>query len=112
MTKRSFLILFLSVLGACAGTQQIALSPAGARVELVKADPGPGFQFIADVVGSAKGDVDVATISARNDLRNKAAEMGATLVVLDSMSTQNAMDYTGRNQVVVTGRAYRRAAAE
>jgi hypothetical protein len=48
-----------------------------------------------------------ATENARNAVRNKALALGATIVTIDTSSAANANDWTGRNQVVVTGRAFR-----
>jgi hypothetical protein len=65
------------------------------------------FEYVGDVTGSAKGAMEEATQSARNDLRNHAARLGATVVKLDTNTAGNALDWTGRNQVVLSGRAFR-----
>jgi hypothetical protein len=65
-------------------------------------------QYLGEVQRTAKSkNVAESNANARNDLRNKAAAMGATVVVLDTNTAANAMDWTGRTQVVLGGRAFR-----
>jgi hypothetical protein len=96
-------------LSACAGAEQIPLRPEAARIEIVKGEPDrKAFQYLGEVQGEAKAsDVGEANTNARNDIRNKAAALGATVVVLDTNTAANAMDWSGRNKVVLTGRAFR-----
>lgn len=60
-----------------------------------------------DVSGSAKGS-DLAEVQqfARNDIKNNTAALGGNLVKLDTNAAGNAMDWTGRNQVALSGRAF------
>jgi hypothetical protein len=82
--------------------------PGADRIELVTREPDRDqFEFLGDVEGTAKGDLSEATQNARNDIRNRAARLGATLVTIDTNTNGNAMDWTGRNQVVLNGRAFR-----
>jgi hypothetical protein len=96
------------MLAACAPSERIPLVPAARSVEIITGEPDRSqFEFIGDVEGSAKGALAEATQNARNDLRNHAAVLGATVVKLDTNTAANAMDWTGRNQVVLNGRAFR-----
>jgi hypothetical protein len=51
-------------------------------------------------------DTDATTIAAKNDLRNKAAALGATIVTLDE-NVGEAVPLTSKVTVKVTGRAYK-----
>jgi hypothetical protein len=95
-------------LSACAGSEEIPLSPSATRIEIITSEPDRGqYEYAGDVTGSAKGSLEEATQNARNDLRNRAARLRATVVKLDTSTAANAMDWTGRNQVVLMGRAFR-----
>src|SRR5258708_13149719 len=63
----------------------IALLPAAENVEFALEAPSPNaYQLIGPVTGAAAAnDPDTAQAAARNDLRNKAAAMGASLVTID-----------------------------
>jgi Domain of unknown function (DUF4156) len=72
----------------------------------MKSDPSTGCQELGDVSGRAKasgGALDPADVleNSKNDLRNKAAEMGANDVRWET---------GGSKGEVVTGTAYRCAA--
>lgn len=94
----------------CAGTQEVALKPEAARIEIIKGELDRNeFEYLGDVSGTSKSkDIEAGNEHARNDLRNKAAAMGAEVVILDTNTAANAMDWTGRTQIVLTGRAFRR----
>jgi hypothetical protein len=71
--------------------------------------PRDQYELRGDVTGTAKsGDIAEATRNARNDLRNNAGAMGASVVTIDTNAVANAQDWTGRNQVALTGRAFRK----
>jgi hypothetical protein len=108
MRKLSTLFALWASLNACAGSDLIALTPEASRIEVITAEPDrAAYDFVGEVHGSAKGGLEEANENARNDIRNRAARLGATLVKLDTTTAANAMDWTGRNQVVLTGRAFR-----
>jgi hypothetical protein len=94
---------------ASAPSQTIPLAPDAAQVEIVtEAIDREKYEFVGDVQGEAKAsDIGEANKNARNDMRNKAAALGATVVILDTNTAANAMDWTGRNKVVLAGRAFR-----
>lgn len=105
------LLLIPAVLGACAGSldKRVALHPQAAGVELTTGH-AEGCQSLGDVVGSAsvEGDQDQATLDARNDLRNKAAALGATRVELQtSGGGKRPGMWRARYEVSLSGVAYR-----
>lgn len=104
----------LSILGmlflfGCAGTTVVELSSKARKVQLTKAEPDQSrCKFLGDVAGEAKAkDIADGQKYARNDIRNKTAAMGGNFATLDTNTAANAMDYTGRNKIVLNGRAYR-----
>jgi hypothetical protein len=77
-----------------------ALTPAGAQVHLGKAEPS-GCQELGRVHGSGGGGQyttsDDKMNSAENDIRNKAAAMGANYVAMDALGGDiTSMTYSGR----------------
>ena len=102
-------LVLISVLAACAGAEEIPVAPTAANVEIVTTEPDRSqYDLVGEVQGEAKAsDVGEATQNARNDLKNKAAALGGAMVVLDTNTAANAMDWTGRNKVVLSGRAFR-----
>lgn len=90
---------------ACACTT--GLTAEGNRVQLVTSDArvvdpigGGPCEFLGDVEGDDFWDLPHEPASAKRALRNKAAELGANLVVMDSLSTTNSGSSA-------TGRAFR-----
>lgn len=103
--------LVLCAFCACAGSldKRVVLRPEAARVELVTGQP-EGCQSLGDVVGSAsiEGDKDQATLEARNDVRNKAAALGATHVALQTSSGESKPGmWAARHEMTLSGVAYR-----
>lgn len=106
---KTLLILFLGcLLRGCASSELVDLNPAGQRVQIVKAEPdSEKCKFIGDVYGQAKSkDVAEGQLNARNDLKNRAAALGANLVTIDTNAAANAMVWSGRNQFALNGRAF------
>jgi hypothetical protein len=101
----------LAVLCTCAGSldKRVVLRPEAARVELV-AGGIEGCQSLGDVIGSAsvEGDEQQATLEARNDVRNRAASLGATHVALQTNSGERKGGmWQARYQITLAGVAYR-----
>ena len=101
----------VSALCGCAGSMdnRVTLHPEAARVELV-AGGVEGCQTLGDVIGSAsvEGDEQQATLEARNDVRNKAASLGATHVALQTNSGEKKPGmWRPRYQITLAGVAYR-----
>jgi hypothetical protein len=86
----------------------VALVPAGESVEIAVEQPGvDGYVLVGTVTGiAASNDLDTATEAARNDLRNKAAALGATLVTVDE-DTGEALLLENKTKVKLVGRAYK-----
>ncbi|MFT6138713.1 MAG: hypothetical protein ACJAUJ_001808 [Salibacteraceae bacterium] len=108
--KKLLLISFALSVSGCAATQVIPLiNSEASKIELVKHEPSrEKCEFLGDVQGTAKAsDIGVATMNSRNDMRNSAYNMGANFVTMDTTTAANAMDWTGRNQVAITGRAFK-----
>lgn len=85
------------------------ISPGARRVQIVTGNPNPdAFEFVGEVSGIGKAfDLAEAMEEARGELRSHAAELGATVVTIDTNTAGNARDWSGRSQVVLNGRAFR-----
>ena len=107
---RRWVPLVFPWLFACAGQlpEKVELEPQAENVEFAFETPSPtGYKFIGQVTGVAvSGDLETAQISARNDLRNKAAAMGAVLVTIDE-DTGKAVLLANATKVKLVGRAYK-----
>jgi hypothetical protein len=86
----------------------VDLSPQGTSVEIVVEPPSvDSHTLVANVRGEATGsDLDAATAFAKNDLRNKAAAIGATLVTIDDTSAE-PVPLQNMTTVKLVGRAYK-----
>jgi hypothetical protein len=88
--------------------ERVALGPEGEAVEFAMETPSKdAYEVVGTVKATAAGKtIGDATDAARNDLRNKAAAIGATLVIEDKTDTsQDVM--RERRIVTITGRAFR-----
>jgi len=74
---------------ACGGG---ALTAAGARVQLMKADPPPSCAEVGSVSAHAIGPNNLER--TKNTLRNDAADEGATYVRLDTATSEGEMTGT------------------
>lgn len=104
----SVIVMGLAV-GAC-GTA--ALSPEGARVAVTRNPPAADCKSVGYLVGEGGGSFGGAMIRnddlieyAMNDLRNKAAKLGATYVQSDPPQLGSEKGTT--STVTITGTAYR-----
>jgi hypothetical protein len=80
-------LIAVVVLSAGVGCAPVALTPGGARVKLMKADPPAGCEDIGSVTGQGFGGDDE---DAKIAMRNAAANRGATYVRLDSVKTSKS----------------------
>jgi hypothetical protein len=107
---KRFRPLALVLLAACAAglPDHIELTPQAENVEFAYEPPGAdGYQEVGKVTGIAQGtDTDATTEAAKNDLRNKAAALGATVVTIDQ-NVGEAVPLTNTLKVKLTGRAYK-----
>jgi hypothetical protein len=107
---RRWLLLVIPGLFACAGQlpEKVELDPQAENVEFAFETPSPtGYKFVGEVTGVAiSDDLEAAQTSARNDLRNKAAALGAVLVHIDE-DTGQAVLLAHKMKVKLVGRAYK-----
>jgi hypothetical protein len=97
-----------------AGCSAISTTPEGKSVELVTQNPPGNCKPLGDVVGSQgnwfTGDYTSnknLLVGARNDLRNKAAEMGGNYVWVQDSNNTNAWGSLGTTNTTVLGVVYR-----
>ena len=94
--KLSFaFLLTATLLGGCAAT---ALNPQAARVMVTKTQAPAGCVYVGSVVGEQGGSFAGRYTSnahlaegAFNDMKNKAAELGANYVVLEDTHAGNTV---------------------
>jgi len=96
-----------------AGCSAISTTREGKSVELVTEKPPGNCKPLGDVVGSQgnwfTGDYTSnknLLIGARNDLRNKAAEIGGNYVWVQDSSNTNAWRSKGTSNTTVLGVVY------
>lgn len=96
-----------------AGCSAISTTPEGKSVELVTEKPPGNCKPLGDVVGSQgnwfTGDYTSnknLLVGARNDLRNKAAEMGGNYVWVQDSNNTNAWGSLGTTNTTVLGVVY------
>jgi hypothetical protein len=105
------LVIPLFVFGCAeALPEKIDLAPEADKVEFAQETPSSNaWKMIGKVKGiAAAKDPDQATQAARNDIRNKAAALGATLLKIDE-DVGEGMQLEGKTKVTITGRAYKPA---
>jgi hypothetical protein len=97
---------------ACAGQipQHVELQPQAENVEFAYEPPSSeSYKEVGHVQGQALGkDPELALEQAKNDLRNKAAALGAALVTIDE-NVGALVPLTDETKVTLTGRAYKPA---
>ena len=88
--------------------EHVELQHAAEDVDFAMEAPSAStFMLIGEVTGvAAANDVDAAQDAARNDLRNKAAALGASLVTIDE-SVGEMMPFQDKTKVKLIGRAYK-----
>ena len=84
------------------------LSPQAETVEVAIDTPSENaYSLLGNVTAEAAGVTsDEAETSARNDLRNQAAAMGASLLVIDE-DNDAMIPYANRQKVTITARAFK-----
>ena len=103
--RLSLLVLSLTILAGCA--HQFALTTGGTNVKLIERSQLPdGCRVIADVSIGIPPDASVANTEAelRILMRNKAADMGATHVVVEQTEQRPGPD--GIDHYVGSASAY------
>jgi len=108
MRRYAFLASLL-LFGCAQGIpDHVELLPEAENVEFAYEPPGPeAYREVGKVTGVAQGtDSDLTTAAAKNDLRNKAAALGATLVTIDQNQGE-AVPLTNQLKVKLVGRAFK-----
>jgi hypothetical protein len=111
-SMRAFLLLLVSLplMLACAAQlpEHVVLQPGAENVEIAVDPPSSNsYQLVGKVTGeAAANDLDSAQAAAKNDLRNKAAALGASLVTIDE-NTGEPVPLQDRTRVKLVGRAYK-----
>ncbi len=107
---RLLFLFLLPALSSCLEQlpEHVALQPAAEDVDFAMEPPSlHSFMLIGEVIGvAAANDVDTAQDSAKNDLRNKAAALGASLVTIDE-DIGEVMPLQDKTKVKLIGRAYK-----
>jgi hypothetical protein len=103
-------LLLLPWLGACAAQlpEKVELDAQADSVEFAyEAPSSAGYKFVGQVVGvGVSKDAEAAQESAKNDLRNKAAALGAILVTIDENTGEGVL-LLDKTRVKLVGRAYK-----
>jgi uncharacterized protein DUF4156 len=88
--------------------EHVELQPAAEHVEFALEPPSANtYKMVGQVEGaSTASDPDVAQQAAHNDLRNKAAALGASLVTVDQ-NLAEPLPLTYKMKVRLVGRAYK-----
>lgn len=116
--KKIFICVVALSLSAC---QAIKLNPAAEKVRLTHNEPGQGCEFLGDITGN-QGDfftggftsnADLET-GARNDLKNKAYNMGGNIIYILTQRAGETSSYdsehgggSSQTNVTLTGNVYR-----
>jgi hypothetical protein len=106
--SRAFLLACVLSFGCAeALPEHVALQPAAEHVEFAAEPPSAGsYKLLGRVESAAVGsDLETAEQAARNDLRNKAATMGASLVTVDE-NLAEPLPLTYKMKIRLVGRAY------
>jgi hypothetical protein len=108
MKRWTALVVPLIVSCAEALPEHVDLTPEAETVEFAMEPPSPNtHKLLGKVTGQAAAkDVEVAQEAAKNDLRNKAAALGATLVTIDE-NLGVPMPLAEKTKVKLVGRAYK-----
>jgi Domain of unknown function (DUF4156) len=103
-------VALLALLLACAEElpERIPLQPAAEQVDFAMEPPSTStYMLVGKVTGlAAANDLETAQNAARNDLRNKAAALGASLVTIDE-NTGEGIPLQDKTKVKLVGRAYK-----
>ena len=94
------LYLFTFTLFAFVSCSTVKLSEEGKKVKLVKSEL-QNCDEVGDLDGSSQGFSGASMSKAKADLRNKAAELGATHIVIDSTAGNGATLFS------INGRAHK-----
>jgi hypothetical protein len=107
---RRVAIVLLPLVLSCAEQlpDHVLLQPAAEGVDFAMEPPSSAaFIMVGKVTGvAAANDAEAAQEAARNDLRNKAAALGASLVTIDENTGEQVL-LQDKTKVKLVGRAYK-----
>lgn len=107
---KSPLVFLLPLLFSCAADfpDHVPLQPAAENVDFAMEPPSRNLYILVGTVTglAAANDPEKAQDAARNDLRNKAAALGACLVTIDE-NTGEMLPLQDVTKVKLVGRAYK-----
>jgi hypothetical protein len=86
MNRRAAVVLAAAFAVLAAGCASTALTAAGSKVQLMKADPPQGCREIGNVDGTYNFVGSASEGDSKNVMRNRAAELGANYVRWESVS--------------------------
>jgi hypothetical protein len=106
--SRSTLLATLFLVACVEAPDHVALEPGAENVEFATEPPSANaYKLLGRVTSeTAAKDLDVAEQAARNDLRNKAAKLGGTLVTIDQ-DLGAPIPLADKVKVTLVGRVYR-----
>jgi len=115
MKKMNRIFYSILVLLIVAGCSAQAVRPEAQSVEIVNELPDKTkCKFIGEVVGSqgnwVTGDFtsnENLVVGARNELRNKAYELGGNVVYVQDLKNTNAWGSLGTTNTTAVGKAYK-----
>jgi hypothetical protein len=107
---KTFVFLTLLILPGCGAAlpEHVALQPAAQDVDIAFETPSQNaYKDVGKISGEGAGkELDEAQTAARNDLRNKAAALGASLVTIDQETGEGVL-LQGKTLVTLVGHAYK-----
>lgn len=108
--KRLAWLAAVALLACAEVPEHVELQPEAENVEFAYEAPSPeAYKEVGKVTGLAQGtDAEVVTEAAKNDLRNKAAALGATIVTIDQ-NVGRGVPLSNKLTVKLTGRAFKPA---
>ena len=109
--KIGYLLAAALVLGACSATN---VTRGAELVRVTNKEPGRECKFLGDVTGSQgnrftggfTSDANLET-GARNDLKNKAFDLGGNVVYLLIQRDSQTGDSRDRKNITLSGNVYR-----
>jgi len=109
--KVAYLVAVALMICACSA---ISVKPGAELVRVTNREPGRECKFLGDVTGSQgnrftggyTSDANLET-GARNDLKNKAFDIGGNVVYLLFQRDSQTGDVRDRKNVILSGNVYR-----
>lgn len=104
----------IAAIAVCAGCSAVKAVPEAKTVLLVTEKPRQSCQYLGEAIGSQGNFLsgnftasDKLMAGARNDLRNKAADMGGNTVHVQNITSSQSDEALGTTNTLVVGHVYR-----